>query len=136
MKVAMVGTTATLTENQQTNMEKKIISILLKPYPPDTVIISGGAKGVDALAIEIAKDMGFQTQTEQYKPEKEEWKYYKKRNLQLANDCDELHCFSISVYKKKCYHHKPPQKHEKTAGCWTRNKVIQMNKPTKLHVVS
>ena len=134
MKIAIVGTTASLTENQQTNMKKKIISILLKSYPPDTVIISGGAKGVDILAIEIAKDMGFQTQ--QYKPEKEEWKYYKKRNLQLANDCDELHCFSVSVYKKKCYHHDTPQKHEKTAGCWTSNNAKKMGKPTRLHVVS
>lgn len=135
MKVAMVGTTAILTENEEQVMRQEI-ELVLKKYPTNTIIISGGAKGVDALAIEIAEDMGFQTQTEQYKPEKEEWKYYKKRNLQLANDCDELYCFSVSVRKVKCYHHNPPQKHEKTAGCWTLDKAKQMNKTCVLVVLS
>ena len=131
----MVGTTAILTENEEQVMRQEI-ELVLKKYLTNTIIISGGAKGVDALAIEIAKDMGFQTQTEQYKPEKEEWKYYKKRNLQLANDCDELYCFSVSVRKVKCYHHNPPQKHEKTAGCWTLDKAKQMNKTCVLVVLS
>jgi len=127
-----VGTTINLTENEERNMRQQI-ALILKRYSLDTIIISGGAKGVDTIAIEVAKEMGFQTET--YKPEKEKWKYYKKRNLQIANDCHELHCFSVTVHKKKCYHHNPPQDHEKTAGCWTANKVMQMNKPCNLVVV-
>ena len=115
MKVAIVGTTAKLTEKEEQVMRQEI-TIILKKYPLDAIIISGGAKGVDALSLEIAKKLGFKTQ--EYSPEKNEWKYYKKRNLQIANDCDELYCFSVSVRKTKCYHHNPIQNHEKTAGCW------------------
>lgn len=127
MKLAIVGTTANLTEDEQRVMKQEI-TIVLKKYPSDTIIISGGAKGVDTFALEIAKDMGFKTL--EYKPEKEIWEFYKKRNLQIANDCDELYCFSVSVSQEKyyCYHHNPPQKHKKTAGCWTLKKAKQMNK--------
>ena len=131
--IAIVGTTVSLTDDEKLNMKKKITSILLKPYPPNTVIISGGAKGVDTIALEIAKDMGFETQ--QYKPEKEKWKYYKKRNLQIAKDCDELYCFSVSVKKVKCYHHNPPQNHEKTAGCWTAIKALELEKSCQLVII-
>ena len=119
MKVATVGTTANLTENEEQVMRQEI-TIVLKKYSTNTIIISGGAKGVDTIALDIAKDMGFKTL--EYKPEKEQWEFYKKRNLQIANDCDELYCFSVSVRKVKCYHHNAPQNHEKTAGCWTLEK--------------
>jgi len=137
MKVAIVGTTANLSDDEQRVMKEEII-LVLKKYPTDTIIISGGAKGVDTMAIETAKEMGFQTQTEQYKPEKEEWEFYKKRNLQIANDCDELYCFSVSVTQEKyyCYHHDSPQKHKKTAGCWTLEKAAQLIKPCTLIVLS
>ena len=133
LKVAIVGTTVNLSENEERVMRQEI-ELVLKKYPLDAIIISGGAKGVDTTALEVAKGLGFQIQ--EYKPEKEEWKYYKKRNLQIANDCDELYCFSVSVRKVKCYHHNPPQKHEKTAGCWTSNNAKKMGKLTRLHVVS
>ena len=94
---------------------------------------SGGAKGVDTLSLKVAKELGFKT--EEYKPEKNELEYYKKRNLQLAEECDELYCFSVSVRKTKCYHHKPLQNHEKTAGCWTSNMAKNMNKPCQLVVI-
>ena len=108
MKVAIVGTTANLTANEHRVMRQEI-AIVLKHYSLDTVIISGGAKGVDTLSLKVAKELGFKT--EEYKPEKNELEYYKKRNLQLAEECDELYCFSVSVRKTKCYHHKPLQNH-------------------------
>ena len=67
MKVAIVGTTANLTENEQQKMKQEI-ELVLKKYPSDTIIISGGAKGVDTIALEIAKDNGFTTK--EYKPDK------------------------------------------------------------------
>ena len=133
MKVAIVGTTANLSEDEQLVMKREI-ALVLKKYFLDTIIISGGAKGVDTIALEIAKDMGFKTL--EYKPEKEQWEFYKKRNLQIAKDCDELYCFSVSVRKVKCYHHNTPQNHEKTAGCWTLEKVAQMIKPCTLIILS
>lgn len=135
MKVAIVGTTANLSEDEHQVMKQEI-TIVLKKYPTNTIIISGGAKGVDTMALEIAKEIGFKTQ--EYKPEKEEWEFYKKRNLQIANDCDELYCFSVSVSQKKyyCYHHNPPQKHKKTAGCWTLEKAKRFNKSCTLVILS
>ena len=134
MKVAIVGTTANLTKYEQQIMKQEI-TIVLKKYPINTIIISGAAKGVDTIALEVAKDIGFTIK--EYKPEKKQWEFYKKRNLQIANDCDELYCFSVSVRKTKCYHHNPPQNnHEKTAGCWTLEKASQMIKPCTLIVLS
>lgn len=138
MKVAIVGTTANLSENEERDMRQHIL-LILKRYSPDTIIISGGAKGVDTIALEIAKGLGFKTKA--YKPEIEDWAPsngkigYKKRNLQIANDCDELYCFSVTVRKKKCYHHETPQKHEKTAGCYAANKCRDMGKPTRLCII-
>jgi len=134
MKVAIVGTSVKLTPDEHRVMRQEI-AIVLKHYPlDDTVIISGGAKGVDTLSLQVAKDLGFKTK--EYKPEKNEWEYYKKRNLQLAEDCDDLYCFSIRISKTKCYHHDPPQKHEKTAGCWTSKMATNLGKSCQLIVIS
>lgn len=133
MNLALIGTTVNLSEEEQRIMKQEI-TIVLKKYSIDTIIISGGAKGVDTLALEIAKEIGFITH--QYRPEKKQWEFYKKRNLQVAKDCDELYCFSVGVKKVKCYHHNPPQDHEKTAGCWTLEKAKQMNKLCTLIVLS
>ncbi|MGI0022802.1 MAG: hypothetical protein ACRD9Q_08085 [Nitrososphaeraceae archaeon] len=133
MNVAIVGTSISLTENEERDL-RQFIALVLKRYDiKNDIIISGGSKGVDSMGIEIAKGLGFKTQI--YKPEKEEWYYYKKRNLQIAKDCNELHCFSVPVHKTKCYHHDEPQEHEKTAGCWTGSKAQELDKPCQLVVV-
>jgi len=133
MKIAIVGTTISLSENEERDM-RQYISLVLKKYDTNKdVIISGGAKGVDTMSIEIAKGLGFQTIV--YPPEGEEWKFYKKRNLEIANNCDKLYCFSVPVHGTKCYHHNTPQDHEKTAGCWTASKTFEMDKPCQLMVL-
>jgi len=88
MKIAIVGTTISLSENEERDMRQHI-SLVLKKYDTNKdVIISGGAKGVDAMSLEIAERLGFQTIV--YTPEKEGWEFYKKRNLEIAQNCDEL----------------------------------------------
>jgi len=134
MKIAIVGTTIPLTEDEEKDMRQNISLVLKKHNPHQDVVISGGAKGVDIMALEIAKELGFQTIV--YTPEKKEWEYYKKRNLEIAQNCDKLYCFSISVHVTKCYHHYAPQEHEKTAGCWTAGKASEMGKPYELIVIS
>jgi len=137
--VAIVGTSVNFTENEERDVPQFIAMILSKYQTSDTIIISGDAKGVDSIALEVAKGLGFKTDL--YKTEINEWMPshgkigYKKRNLQIANDCDELHCISVPVHKTKCYHHDEPQEHEKTAGCWTACKVFEMDKPCQLLVV-
>lgn len=133
-KIAIVGTSSDLTDNEERDI-RQFIALILKRYDPETdVVISGGAKGVDSIAIEIAKGLGFKTDTDPYKPKSEEWESYKERNLKIAEDCDELHCLSIPVHKQKCYHHRPFGEHEKTAGCWTMKKAMEMDKPCQLVV--
>src|SRR3989337_638661 len=118
MKVALVGTSIALTEQEEKDM-RQFISIVLKRYDINsTIIISGGAKGVDTLAIEIAESKG-----------------YKSRNLLISKECDELHSFSVPYHKLKCYHHEELEEHERTAACWTLLKVKQMDKPCQLIVM-
>lgn len=132
MIVAIVGTTTDLTEVEYMDMRKHI-ALTIKEHPQDTVILSGGAKVVDKLVVEIAEGLGYKTQ--EFIPLFKNWQYYKRRNLDIANVCDELTCFTVKTHKQKCYHHNTPQDHEKTAGCWTLNRVAQQGKPTKLVIV-
>lgn len=129
MKIAIVGTSTNLTENEERDVQQMIIFIL-KKYNPDTdTIISGGARGVDTIAEEIAKEMRFTTLT--YKPITENWEGFKKRNLEIANTCDVIYSISIPTHKTKCYHHKKDSgilEHEKTAACWTLEKARLQNK--------
>lgn len=131
-KVAVVGTSINMTDNEERDV-RQFIAIILKRYDVSTtIIISGGAKGVDTIALEVASGLGFKTKV--YRPDKQEWYYLKKRNLEIAKDCDELHCISVPVHKLKCYHHDPLGEHEKTAGCWTMKQVYDMGKPCQLVV--
>jgi hypothetical protein len=138
MKVAIVGTTAKLSA-EQTDYMRRLIYLTLKDYPKDTIIISGGAKGVDKIAVEIATDLDLGTNEKDYLPEVNDWNDvdgkigYQTRNLKLATDCDVLYCFTIPWVKTKCYHHSTPQYHEKTAGCWTMKEALKMNK--KCHLI-
>ena len=132
MNVAIVGTSMDLTENEERDVRQMIALILQSRYGKSDTVISGGAKGVDTFAIEIAKGLGMPTKI--YPPEKPEKRYYFKRNAIIAKECDELHCFSIPCRKTKCYHHEEEQEHEKTAGCWTMNEAEKLNKPCQLVV--
>jgi len=132
-RIAIVGTSHDMTDNEERDI-RQLIAIILKNrcFNTTDIIISGGAKGVDTIALEIAQGLGFQTKV--YKPDKETWKGFRERNLKIANDCDELHCLSIQVHKTKCYHHEEPQEHEITAGCWTMNKALELDKNCQLVV--
>jgi hypothetical protein len=113
---------------------RQYIALVLKRYDvKNDIIISGGAKGVDSLAVEIAEALRFQVII--YHPDKQEWKYFRQRNLRIADECDELHCFTIPVKTEKCYHHDTPMEHEKTAGCWTACKAFEQDKSCQLIVI-
>lgn len=132
MKIAIIGTTVNLTENEERDI-RQFIGLTLHRYDPKKdVIISGGAKGVDTMAIEIAEGQYFKTEI--YNPTLPEWKYYKERNLLISKNCDELYCISVPVHKVKCYHHDTLQDHEKTAACWTMKKALEEKKVCQLMV--
>lgn len=133
MKVAIVGTSRTLSDNEDRDA-RQIISMILDDYnPKTTTIISGGAKGIDTMAVEIAYAKHFD-HIVTHNPEKPEKKYYLERNVKIALGCDVLFCITTPTHDKKCYHHDPIQDHEKTAGCYTMNKALLQKKNCKLIV--
>ena len=97
--------------------------------------ISGGAKGVDEIAEFVAKCLDVERTI--FKTEQHNWEGYKKRNMQIAQACDELYCITTTLKPKgkKCYHHDPSQDHTKTAGCWTMSEALKLGKPAQLMVV-
>ena len=132
MKVAIVGTSTRLSENEERDV-RQYCSQIIKSYDiKNTKIISGGAKGVDTIAIEIANSLFYKTEI--YHPLSNTWIGYKERNIRLASDCDELFCITTPVHKSRCYHHFPPQEHQKTAGCFTLKHAKNFGKTTTLFV--
>lgn len=131
MKIAIVGTSIDLTDNEERDV-RQLCAIIIKQYPINTFIVSGGAKGVDYIAIEVAKNLGYSTVV--HGAEGQGWSYFKERNLIIAKECDKLFCISIPTRKEKCYHHRPKQDHEKTAGCWTIGKAKELGKECRLLV--
>ena len=87
----------------------------------NTVIVSGGADGIDSIASGIAELHGYNII--EYKPKGIGWEYYKKRNLLIANKCDKVYSIALPLNDgKRCYHCAEvgrDDNHYKTAGCWT-----------------
>lgn len=131
-KIAIVGTSLThrMTDNEQRDVRQLIAVILQSEYP--CTLISGGAKGIDSLAEEIAK--GLDIPVKIYKPKSETWDYYRERNLKIANDCDKLFCITTKrILTTRCYHCNAD--HQKTAGCWTKQEATKKNKYTRLMLI-
>lgn len=134
MKLAIVGTSVDLSENEDRAIREKI-TLILKDYAPlETTIISGGAKGVDSIAQEMALVLGFAVKP--ILPLGIGWKFNKARNIEIAEECDKLICITVPVHTEKCYHHAKLEDHQKTAGCYTLKKAKEMNKPCELIIIS
>jgi predicted Rossmann fold nucleotide-binding protein DprA/Smf involved in DNA uptake len=85
MRIAIVGSARI--SNEGLDIARKIIESFFIAFRPDH-IVSGGAKGVDTLAETMANDRGIPFT--KFLPEKPTWKYYKKRNKLIAENCDIL----------------------------------------------
>ena len=96
------------------------IKNLIKSYPKDTIIISGGARGIDTLAIKTAKELGYGVKV--YFPKSQTWPDFKKRNLEIASIANKIYSFVEPLSTKLCYHCKNANKnnnHQVTGGCYT-----------------
>ena len=108
---------------QHTDGMVSVVKDILLHHPvSSTVIVSGGAVGVDKIAVGIAKPLGYEVL--EYLPKGKGWQYYKPRNLLIAKRCDKVYSIALSLaYNgKKCHHCANVGKdnnHFKTAGCWT-----------------
>ena len=107
-----------------------IVNILREEKP--SLIISGGASGVDSHAESIAKLIGIKTQI--FHPDMNEWKYYKERNILIANACDMLYNLVIADQESYCYHHAIGG-HIKSGACWTQIFAKSLGKPTKMIII-
>lgn len=128
MNIAIVG--ASKLSPLQAEKVHEACFDLIKEFDKDSLVISGGADGVDTIAIQIAKKLGYKFM--EIIPEEKTWESFKARNLEIARKCDKIYCISVKTKNAACYHHIPRQKHLKTAGCWTMNQVNMLGKPCKL----
>jgi len=91
MKLAIVGARESKWTPEQKEKVKGIIRDILTNCNVE-ILISGGCPkgGVDIWAEEIANDLGIVTAI--FKPVKNNWEYYKQRNIAIAHSCDKLIC--------------------------------------------
>ena len=116
MKLAIVGSTL-LTDNPEAI---EIIEDVLDKYKP-TIVISGGAEGIDIMAEEAAIRRGIETKI--FLPKVARWRDgYMPRNLLIAEECDIL--VRIASAKSKTY-----------GSGWTRDRARVMGKLTEEFVV-
>lgn len=127
MKIGIVGNAADKFTRATRDVAKRAIHDVIEHYGPE-LIISGGCHlgGIDEWAEETANDLGVETLI--HTPYQRTWKYYKQRNLRIANDADLVVCIVAGQYPKKfdgrrfsvCYHCRRSRPfHIKSGGCWT-----------------
>lgn len=136
MKVAIVGSSK-LTENEERDVRQYfgiMLNKMLVEYD-DLTVISGGAKGVDTIAEEVAKQLNIKTRI--FRPEVQQWddvdvrKGFKTRNLEIAENCDILYCFPSTLRNMECYHCKSDD-HQVSGGCWTALKTKEKGKEVRV----
>lgn len=116
LKLAIVGSTE-LVGNQQA---LAIIENVLDRYQP-TLVISGGAEGIDKMAVAAARARGIEC--EEKLPKVKNWEHgFKPRNIEIATACDQL----VRIAKRG----------SKTYGSgWTRDYAANLGKFTEEFVI-
>ncbi len=132
-KIAIVGSSH-LSETEEIDARKYsglVLNQMIKEFGKDDILfISGGARGVDIIAEDVARELGIGTEI--LKPAEQNWDAYKVRNIRIAELCDVLYCFPTKIKTTPCYHCEYKD-HEKTAGCWTMKYANKLKKET--HIV-
>lgn len=83
-------------------------------------IVSGGAKGIDTIAENVAGQLGIHFR--KFMPKSQTWEHFKERNLKIADMCNKVVSFVNPLYDQKCYHCENAGKdnnHERSGGCYT-----------------
>lgn len=115
MRLAIVGSVS-LAGNAEA---ARLIEEALDKYQP-TLVVSGGAKGIDSMAVQAAKRRGIAFK--EYLPKTQNWAGFKPRNLLIANNCDAL--VRIVARASKTY-----------GSGWTRDRAKERGVPTEEHIV-
>lgn len=140
MKIAIVGASK-LDENEERDAQQfcgSMMSHWMMDYKDELIIISGGAKGIDSIAQQVAEN--FQIKVQIFKPEIHKWEDeggktgFKTRNIEIAEECDRLYCLPANKRNILCYHCDNAKEfpHEVTGGCWTANKARELGKEVRV----
>jgi len=116
---------------------------LLIASPDVAGVVSGACHlgGVDLWAAEIGRQLG--KKVVEHAPKTRSWTAgYMPRNLAIARDCTECHCFTVKQFPvgytgmkfPYCYHCKTNE-HIKSGGCWTVKQARKMGKDGYVHVI-
>lgn len=137
MKIGIVGSEEKKFTPETKQKAKNLIRNILSQKEV-TEVVSGGCHlgGIDIWAEEIGRELGLIVTI--FKPKTLKWEEYKKRNLLIANNSDEVHCITIKEYPPEyvgmkfnfCYHCKSND-HIKSGGCWT----MKQTKKGLLHII-
>jgi len=133
MKISIVGSSH-LSEGESITARQFASAVLnnyIRDFGKDNLIfISGGAKGVDTEAEDVANQLGIKCEI--HKPLVNDWeKGYKPRNLKIAQNCDVIYCFPTKIKTTPCYHC-DTNDHEVTGGCWTLKQAKLLKKQVHL----
>ena len=128
MKIAIVGASRLTSIEEKTARES--CEILLKQVVREhgrtkTVLVSGGASGVDTIAEGVANELGITCNI--HIPTSANWDGYKARNLKIAQECDVIYCFPTKLKLEPCYHC-GMHDHERSGGCWTVKQAKTLKK--------
>jgi hypothetical protein len=72
---------------------REVVQLFLKSLPRDTVIVSGGAEGVDRWSVEIGESLGMKTLVFQADWQRHGRKAGPIRNVEIVSNIDELVAF-------------------------------------------
>jgi hypothetical protein len=90
---------------------------------PDLVVISGGAVGIDTMAVTVARELGIpEERIVEHLPKGKNWPAYKARDKIIAEDCDRLICI---VGECSTTH----------GSQWTRDEAARLGKPVKTYII-
>lgn len=87
MRLAIVGSRSLDGNPEALAIIRQVLDDYQRRHP-HLVIISGGAVGIDQMAADLARERGLEVI--EHLAEGRTWPHYKKRNLQVAEDCEQL----------------------------------------------
>lgn len=140
MVIGIVGSEAAKFTEETEAKAKAVIRELLPYY---TKVVSGGCHlgGIDIWAIQLAKELGRETQ--EFLPKTRNWEGYKSRNILIAENSHIVVCITVKQlpesfkakgWEKFCYHCKT-NSHIKSGGCWTMHYGKKIGKEGRLIVI-
>ncbi len=115
MKLAIVGSLSL----RDSIDAQALIERLLDELKPEWVI-SGGADGIDTMAVSTAQLKGIETK--EYLPKARNWPAFKARNIQIAQACDRL----VAI--------RDPESRTYGSG-WTADYAEKLGKPVQRHMI-